>query len=131
MPARRSDEDAVSPVIGVILMVAITVVLAAVVFVLMNRLNDDNAETAPELAMQRSPNGREVIVVRAEPGLEWSEDLLVSGTCTPTLNGAAFPAGPGTPVQAGDRLACASGEELRISSSEDLGNALLYDGLFP
>ncbi len=37
----KNEEDAVSPVIGVILMVAITVVLAAVVFVLVSDLGGD------------------------------------------------------------------------------------------
>lgn len=40
------SEDAVSPVIGVILMVAITVVLAAVVFVLVGSVNTDTEATS-------------------------------------------------------------------------------------
>lgn len=46
-----NDEEAVSPVIAVILMVAITVVLAATVFVLVNELGQDVGQTGPTLGM--------------------------------------------------------------------------------
>ena len=56
--------------------------------------------------------------------------MQVSGSCTPLLNGAAFPTAAGTPVQAGDVLACDPGEDLSISSSKGSGNALLYRASF-
>jgi flagellin-like protein len=43
-----SDDDAVSPVIGVILMVAITVILAAVIATFVLGLGDQVSETAPQ-----------------------------------------------------------------------------------
>ncbi len=46
-----STEEAVSPVIAVILMVAITVVLAATVFVLVNDLGKNVGTTGPSLGM--------------------------------------------------------------------------------
>jgi archaeal type IV pilus assembly protein PilA len=46
-----NDEEAVSPVIAVILMVAITVVLAATVFVLVNELGQDVGQTGPTLGL--------------------------------------------------------------------------------
>ena len=42
-----ADDDAVSPVIGVILMVAITVILAAVIGTFVLGLGDDLGQTAP------------------------------------------------------------------------------------
>jgi flagellin-like protein len=46
-----NDEEAVSPVIAVILMVAITVVLAATVFVLVNELGQNVGNTGPQLGL--------------------------------------------------------------------------------
>jgi len=43
-----SDDDAVSPVIGVILMVAITVILAAVIATFVLGLGDQVSNTAPQ-----------------------------------------------------------------------------------
>jgi len=44
------DDDAVSPVIGVILMVAITVILAAVIASFVIGLGDSNQQTAPSVS---------------------------------------------------------------------------------
>ena len=129
MPS-RPGEEAVSPVIGVILLVAVTVVLSATVFVLAAGMNDDKAEPAPQLLMAADESADEAQVLRADRGLDWFEDLRVAGSCTPLLNGAAFPAAAGTPVQAGDVLSCAPGEDLSISSGEGDGNALLYSKSF-
>ncbi|MEF8885577.1 MAG: type IV pilin N-terminal domain-containing protein, partial [Haloarculaceae archaeon] len=43
-----TDDDAVSPVIGVILMVAITVILAAVIATFVLGLGDQVSNTAPQ-----------------------------------------------------------------------------------
>ena len=45
-----NDDDAVSPVIGVILMVAITVILAAVIASFVIGLGDSNQQTAPSIS---------------------------------------------------------------------------------
>jgi len=45
-----NDDDAVSPVIGVILMVAITVILAAVIASFVIGLGDSNQTTAPSIS---------------------------------------------------------------------------------
>ncbi|MBX0285665.1 type IV pilin N-terminal domain-containing protein [Halomicroarcula sp. F28] len=46
------DEDAVSPVIGVILMVAITVILAAVIASFVLGLGDSAGDAAPQLSVE-------------------------------------------------------------------------------
>lgn len=48
LPNLRDDDDAVSPVIGVILMVAITVILAAVVATFVMGFGDSLTDTAPQ-----------------------------------------------------------------------------------
>jgi flagellin-like protein len=50
----KKNNEGVSPVIGVILMVAITVVLAAVVFVLVNNLSHNAAHAPINLGVTRS-----------------------------------------------------------------------------
>ncbi len=63
-------EDAVSPVIGVILMVAITVVLAAVVFVLVSDLGSDaNAPSA--VKFQKDEGTDRIKVISAESTADW------------------------------------------------------------
>lgn len=50
----KKNDEAVSPVIGVILMVAITVVLAAVVFVVVSKLANNNAEAPISIGVSRN-----------------------------------------------------------------------------
>lgn len=121
-PPRRGralDDEAVSPVIGVILMVAITVVLAAVVFVLVGGFSE-KAEKAPHITFKVDENARTLTVVRADPGADWKLHFLVGGTCADhvQLNGVDWTAVPdGTAVAAGDKLGnCASGETLTVAS---------------
>ena len=90
--AFRQNDEAVSPVIGVILMVAITVVLAAVVFVLVTKLAGNQKEQAPTISFSRvdasSTTGGTLTVVSVQgPAITWGE-VCVKG------NGAnAGPAG--------------------------------------
>jgi archaeal type IV pilus assembly protein PilA len=84
MASRLSqDQDAVSPVIGVILMVAITVVLAAVVFVLVSHLGS-GVEMPPAVGMQTSDEGQSFLVVQADSGLDWSDFTAAPCTTIPT-----------------------------------------------
>jgi len=68
------DDDAVSPVIGVILMVAITVILAAVIASFVLGLGDSTTESAPQASFgweydnQPGPNGQGVVTVSHESG---------------------------------------------------------------
>jgi flagellin-like protein len=52
-----TDDDAVSPVIGVILMVAITVILAAVIASFVIGLGDSNQSTAPSVSFSTDYDG--------------------------------------------------------------------------
>ena len=57
----KENEDAVSPVIGVILMVAITVILAAVIAAFVFGMGS-NIGTTKTVAMTASQNGEDVIL---------------------------------------------------------------------
>lgn len=103
----RREDEAVSPVIGVILMVAITVVLAAVVFILVNDLGE-SGESAPEMAFTKDNAARNITVVKAPTGndeivyvdgLKWGGDCAVKG-----INGNPGAPTPAATVEAGDRL---------------------------
>jgi flagellin-like protein len=81
--AFKQNDEAVSPVIGVILMVAITVVLAAVVFVLVSNLGK-GSEKAPNVSFNKDSSARTLTVVQADSGIQWG-DFTVGGTCSDTL----------------------------------------------
>ena len=80
MKTLREAEEAVSPVIGVILMVAITVVLAAVVYALVAGLGNENQQQTPKVSLQGNGSG-DYTVLRADKGLVW-EDFTVTGCVT-------------------------------------------------
>lgn len=80
----RRNEEAVSPVIGVILMVAITVVLAAVVFVLVQDLGG-NQNSAPAVSFTMDESKDRMSVAKTDTGLNWNEfQIRVLGNATGT-----------------------------------------------
>lgn len=84
----KLDEEGVSPVIGVVLMVAITVVLAAVVFYVVTSLSDDAPTAAPSVTFHK--DGDKLVVVSGPVGLEWAEFDVTGCASVPT---GAFEAG--------------------------------------
>jgi len=94
-------------------MVAITVVLGAVAFVLVDSLSDQE-DTPPLPAF--SKKGGVLTVERADQGLDWFDDFTRGGSCTPLLNGVAWPSASGTPITAGDRISgCQPGEDFTLA----------------
>lgn len=84
----KRDEKAVSAVIGVILMVAITVAIAATVFVYVNQMvkQDSTAKTMAAIYdSQRTTGGIDITfkVTSADPGIAWSgvSATWKNGTC--------------------------------------------------
>jgi flagellin-like protein len=61
----RNDDDAVSPVIGVILMVAITVILAAVIATFVLGLGEQVSDTAPQASFSFETSGGDVTITHA------------------------------------------------------------------
>ncbi len=68
-------DEAVSPVIGVILMVAITVVLAAVVFVLVSNLGKTSSST-PTFSLSRDESADKLSVTSADSDADWNRLAL-------------------------------------------------------
>lgn len=115
-------EEAVSPVIAVILMVAITVVLAAVVYVWVSGFSVDSNGGARSLSVTTQPTANSnatFIVTSASASLKWSEvQPQLAGTSLNYANLSASPPGanrwcvsyagtcaptqPGATVNAGD-----------------------------
>jgi len=84
------DDDAVSPVIGVILMVAITVILAAVIASFVLGLGDSAGDAAPQITVECNVSGGDMTHtggdnvsadnLRAQNGGESSLTISASGT---------------------------------------------------
>jgi archaeal type IV pilus assembly protein PilA len=83
------NDEAVSPVIGVILMVAITVVLAAVVFVLVSNLGKGSGQTAPNLQFTKDDTTDRLTITTAESGANWNRISVRVTSCTSTATAAA------------------------------------------
>jgi len=132
------DRGAVSPVIGVILMVAITVVIAAVVFVLVTGIaGNQPSGTTPDIGFQADDAARTAMVTTSPTNLHWGD---FRETCAPSGNAVTLigPAGdtltpsPGaTPdVQAGDVLSgCSNGDTLTVVYVGP--NGVAYEHAFP
>lgn len=124
------DEAAMSPVLATVLLVSIVVTLGAGVMLVAGKIQGTQATKPPVLAFTTDTARGQAQVVLADPGLDWSRDLVLSGSCAPLLNGSPFPGSPGTPVTPGDVLSCGTGEELRIVSTPSGGSALLFRAHF-
>jgi len=80
------QDDAVSPVIGVILMVAITVILAAVIATFVLGLGDNLSNTAPQASFgfDYSDSGSDTLDITHEGG-----DTIPSGELSAAVSGAS------------------------------------------
>ena len=116
------DEQAIAPVIGVLLAVGMTVVLGGIVYLVTNNLSakSQDQHIAPRIGFVRVAAGLQVASAPANPPVDWNADLRMGGTCASsghlTLNSAAYPPATGTKVAPGDILGgCQQGEALTIS----------------
>ena len=78
-------DDAVSPVIAVILMVAITVVLAATVFVLVSDIGGQTGTTAPAFSLSADDSIDRLVVSSSDPSADWNR-LEISFNKDPALD---------------------------------------------
>jgi flagellin-like protein len=118
-PFRRSDE-AVSPVIGVILMVAITVVLAAVVFILVGNFGKSSNQNVPSLGFSQDKSAHTLTVIHSEPA-NWRDIKiqLLSGSgagCTGTDASGAILGAVGT-IQAGTARAVSATDKVTVTDA--------------
>ncbi|KAB1185678.1 MULTISPECIES: type IV pilin [Haloferax] len=127
-----TEDRAVSPVIGVILMVAITVILAAVIGTFVLGLGDQVSETAPQASFSFSydqdANTNGEVTITHESGEGISTSLIsVEGDNVPTT--AAFSdSDSNSKVNAGESAvfepdaALSSGDTIRIIWSSESGS---------
>lgn len=147
--AFKQNDEAVSPVIGVILMVAITVVLAAVVFVLVSNLGGDS-NTAPAISWNKQETSNTLSVVTASSNADWSNLQYsctldgVDANCDVYLNGDntdtnAYTAAmgdvsivdDGTTIRAGDDLCFDSAAgQLEITITDPSANQIVKEESF-
>src|ERR1051326_867001 len=113
--AFKANDEAVSPVIGVILMVAITVVLAAVVFVLVTKLSNNNSSSAPTMSISVDDVNDRLVVTSASTGADWSRISVKLSSCTQGVASSVINLGVATPYQGDD--ATTAGADLNTAAS--------------
>ena len=120
-------DEGVSPIVGTLLMVAITVVVAATVWFSVSAI-EKKTEHAPAISFYKDPGGPSLIVVQVEEGVDWGE-FEFEGSCAPTitLNGGSSPTA-GVDVEPGDTLTCQPGQDLIIIASRP--NQQVYSTTF-
>ena len=116
-----TDDEAVSPVIGVILMVAITVILAAVIGTFVLGLGDQVQDTAPQASFNfdfsnTDGNATYGVNVTHDGGDTIdadSDDLNVTstGTVVGTFSGEVS---AGSSISVGDNTGIESGDDVRV-----------------
>jgi len=106
----EENEEAVSAVIGVILMVAITVAIAATVYVYVSGMLGGGQQSTPNIAFTKT-NDR-LTVSKADSDIDWNDfaitwdentSIAYFNGATPITNGNRI-AGDGTFVVAGDYI---------------------------
>ncbi len=87
----KENEEAVSAVIGVILMVAITVAIAATVYVYVSGMIGGGSQTTPTISCTTDASADKLIVSSAENGIDWDDIEIKTDTANATLslNGGA------------------------------------------
>lgn len=129
MPGLAQDDLAVSALFGTVVMIVITVAIAGIVLVWSESFAVPEGDSIDiTFLVDEQTDSLQVVSVR--PRADWVSDLDLLGSCTPTLNGQAFPTAAGRLVQPGDVLDCGAGEEIRIVNVFGRGDALVYRHTF-
>ena len=92
----KDGEEAVSAVIGVILMVAITVAIAATVYYYVTTMMPGSEELTPDIIFQKDDVNNEITVLSADANLAWSSIAITSDVGSPS--------DPGGTIDAGDKI---------------------------
>ena len=81
---KKADDEAVSAVIGVILMVAITVAIAATVYVYVSGMVGEGVQNTPSIACNPDHTGNKLLVTSAGQDTSWDDINIsvVGGTVT-------------------------------------------------
>lgn len=126
MRPRPLGDEAVSPVVGTILLVAIAVVLSATVVFMANMLTEDGtSEPPPGTAFRQESSGPGAtleLITTAGDVIDWSQ--VTTGPATTAT--CSIPTGTMT---AGDQVICATEGRLVLIYHGDQGSIVIYDGL--
>jgi len=135
----QNDDEAVSPVIGVILMVAITVILAAVIATFVLGLGDQVSQTAPQASFAfeydgdatgqdsfgTSPGDGILTITHAGGATLEAGNLAMSGSSVSNGNWATDTSeyGASSKVSAGDsiKVSVDSDDTIRVTWTDDAG----------
>jgi flagellin-like protein len=79
----KNEEEAVSAVIGVILMVAITVAIAATVYVYVSGMLGTGQQSTPNISFTKASD--RITVSRSDAVLDWNDFEITWDTTGPTL----------------------------------------------
>jgi len=112
------DESGVSPVIGVILMVAITVILAAVIATFVLGLGEQISDTAPQASFQCGDSGE---LIHAGGAELQDDNLELPGSMSGSLDN------DGGTYSAGDTVVNSTFDGTLTWSNGDT-SAILYEG---
>jgi len=124
----KDGEEAVSAVIGVILMVAITVAIAATVYVYVSGMMGGGTEPAPTMTFTRIDQAsiNKLTVVSADPtSLDWGDlELQINGVASTSnpIDGAGGTYDTGETVTAGNII--------DITATVNAGSALSGTGAY-
>lgn len=119
--AFKGDDRGVSPVIGVILMVAITVILAAVIATFVLGLGDSLSNTAPQASFTCDGSSK-VTMTGGEP-LDPTK-VYIGGSTWDSGSGAA--SGSGGNIVAGDSISGVS--DTTVTWQDEGQSATLFEG---
>lgn len=129
----RGSDAGVSPVIAVILMVAITVVLAATVYVWVSGFGSQSGQAAKSISLTQKGEGSNVLytVTGATPGLRWADlkfvtagmitahqMVLSDGDVSPHATSIEWTPTTAATVDAGDLIYIMNGATSAISAVE-------------
>jgi flagellin-like protein len=93
----EADERAVSAVIGVILMVAITVAIAATVYVYVSGMIGGTKNQTPNVACTTDSTSNKITVATADANIKWKDIVITNDTSTPKVNWTIYYNGGTTP----------------------------------
>ena len=135
------DKRAVSPVVGVILMVAITIVLAATIYIWISSMSSP-AATAPSINLRgtwekdESGTGKVLVltVVSVQGDARW-EDLQISAGSYKVSNDNSGMVQAGQQIiiykdNSGDAVDFGSGEEITVQITHVPSNSVIYENTF-
>jgi len=123
---KMNEDEAVSAVIGVILMVAITVAIAATVYVYVSGMIGGGSTKTPSIACVPNNTENVLTVASADPDISWT-DVNITILCNSTTT--VYQSKTGT-VTAGDEIdvsayIVASGNKAAVTLRYDPTNSLI------